>query len=194
VGKREDDVRSGYDAAAAALGQASEDVAAASERVEAGIAPFEALVRRGSDPASERLLMPAIQRGLRAGMGLSESSKLTPRERAEALVKALPATVRIGPHDYAIRTWDPLQAESHKRFAEIDHLCLVISLSELHASPTQFLDSLLHEMLHGVWRHGDLDKESPEERAVGVLSTGLVGLFRDNPWLTGWIASAVKGV
>jgi hypothetical protein len=116
----------------------------------------------------------------------------SPRERVAILIQALPDTVRIGPHDYAVRAWNALEGESARRFAQIDHLQLVISVSESHAAPSQLCDTFVHELLHGVWRHADLGEEAKEERSVTVFAGGLVALFRDNPWLPGWIAGACK--
>jgi hypothetical protein len=43
------------------------------------------------------------------------------------------------------------------------------------------LDTLLHEILHGIWWTGALEDEDKEERIVSVLATGLVQVFKDNP-------------
>jgi hypothetical protein len=117
-------------------------------------------------------------------------AKAPPAERARILLAALPATVRIGPHDYAIARFDGF-GDGGSRYGSIDFLASVLRLSD-HASPTNLADTFFHEVVHGIWRNAALEKESTEEVVAGAFGAGLVGLFRDNPWLAGWIAGAVK--
>ncbi len=177
MGKREDGIQSGYDAAAAALEHASGDVAAALE-------PFGERLRK-SRPEMQSYLTEASN---------NRPSPLTPRERAEALVKALPPTVRIGPHDWTIDVMSV--EESNYRGLDGHHVPsqAKIRIAASFPLPTQVVTTFLHECLHELFDLSELIEGGKEERVVTILATGLVGLFRDNPWLTTWIASAVKGV
>ena len=44
-----------------------------------------------------------------------------------------------------------------------------------------FKDTLLHEILHGVWNEYNLQEGDDEERTVSTMATGLTQVFLDNP-------------
>jgi hypothetical protein len=44
-------------------------------------------------------------------------------------------------------------------------------------------DTLLHEIMHAIWWTAYLEDEDKEERVVSSLSTGLLQVLRDNPWV-----------
>jgi len=47
--------------------------------------------------------------------------------------------------------------------------------------PQEWADTLVHEVLHGLWYERDIGENPSEERAVRALAHGLVALVRDNP-------------
>lgn len=115
--------------------------------------------------------------------------RATPAQRANILLDALPDRIRVGPHDFRLVKADPF--DSRSVFGALDLKAGELRLAP-HASPSNLVDTLLHECLHGLWRFAGLGDEVKEEPAVTAAAGGLIGLFRDNDWLLGWIAGAVK--
>jgi hypothetical protein len=101
----------------------------------------------------------------------------------------LPDGVRIGPYDYAIREMD-ITEQFHTgamgHCAE-DELEIAVAVT---TAPTHQAETLLHEILHGIWGAYSLADEGPvdEEQIVTVLTKGLLQVARDNPEVLGWIA------
>jgi len=62
---------------------------------------------------------------------------------------------------------------------------IVVKTSDHHGveiSEIEQADTLVHEILHIIWRQRDVDPdEDIEERAVSQLAHGLIELFRRNP-------------
>lgn len=53
----------------------------------------------------------------------------------------------------------------------------------------QAVDTLLHEVLHVIWRMSGLGRKSTEEKVVGVFGTGLMHFLKSNPHVYEWIGS-----
>ncbi len=98
----------------------------------------------------------------------------------------LPKSVRIGPYDITIEVKEKL-TEDDDDFGHYDHGRL-IKLREDQYNPTLAIDTLLHEILHGIYRCCGFDKESSEETLVTGLATGLTQVLRDNPGVLEWLA------
>lgn len=60
-----------------------------------------------------------------------------------------------------------------------------------NAGRIKLLDTLLHEILHGIWWAYGIHDNDGEERTVGTLSTALTQIFRDNPDLLRFIHESV---
>jgi hypothetical protein len=54
------------------------------------------------------------------------------------------------------------------------------------------LDTVLHELMHAVYSVCHLRVSDDEERVVGMISSSLVQVFRDNPKLVAWIEKAAS--
>lgn len=100
----------------------------------------------------------------------------------------LPAEIRIGP--YAV----PLLVVK-----KIDHKNPLgmwcgdwgpIKLREDQRSPNLAIDTLLHEIMHGIWTLSKLDTWQ-EEEIVEMMATWMVAVFVDNPKLLQWIIRSV---
>lgn len=131
--------------------------------------------------------------------GLETPSELTPEEAIQRArermtpTERLPKTVRVAGYDFKIVVWQPLEAHSAHRYGECSTIEQVIRISRFSASPEKAVDTFLHELLHAIhWAFGveDVDRE---ERTVNLLSTGLMTVHRDNPWLAPWIAETLGG-
>lgn len=109
----------------------------------------------------------------------------------------LPTTVRVGPRTYTVTTDEATgwrcQAEIQDRLAGcVDHTQGIIWIDGGACADEQ-RDTLLHEVLHAVFRlvglHGDLGGTVTEEQVVGRVTPTLLGVLRDNPALVAALLS-----
>jgi hypothetical protein len=115
------------------------------------------------------------------------------RRQGRAAVEALPPSVRIGPHDFAIERVEDCEAHDREMHAEAMMVSQLIRLRENPVSPIKTVESFLHEVLHAIWHtyYVEFDDEEHEELITSQLGTALTSLFRDNRWLTEWIAGSL---
>lgn len=110
----------------------------------------------------------------------------------EQAAAKLPASVRIGPFDFTIELMSRHEATGRSRYGECAIVEQKIRVSEDFASPVKAADTFIHECLHGLWWTMSLEDGDKQERIVCALSTALTILYRDNPWLLGWLADCLK--
>lgn len=55
----------------------------------------------------------------------------------------------------------------------------------------QAVDTMIHEVLHIIWNFSGLRKKETEERAVGVIATGMMAFLKQNPHIYEWIGSLI---
>lgn len=106
----------------------------------------------------------------------------------------LPTSIRIGYRDYRVEIFSPEIAEAKARFGEIDHEAAVLRLQGNIDAP-KMANTMLHELLHGCWYVGGLDRDSRkrEERIIRLLANQLAQVWRDNPQLVDWITQQMRG-
>lgn len=77
-----------------------------------------------------------------------------------------------------------------------DHGTIIFNTNILRlddpAPPFRRADTIIHEVLHGLWQYHGLPQRPTEERAVTALAQGLATVFRDNPGLATYIESLVR--
>lgn len=96
--------------------------------------------------------------------------------------------IKIGAIDFDIE-FVPLNSELFGDFSYIDNRIRI----EKDLSGPPLVDTVLHEMLHAIWKAGQLkDKKEEEERVVAVTATYLTQIFRDNPQFLNWIKKNLK--
>jgi hypothetical protein len=83
--------------------------------------------------------------------------------------------------DFAIEVRDPIASVGDGKLGEVNFIKSVIQYVPFNNSESA--DTLLHEVLHCLWRAFDLGLEDEEEHIVSVLATGLTTVMRDNPQL-----------
>jgi hypothetical protein len=105
-------------------------------------------------------------------------------------IDTLPGSVRIGSLDYAIEIVRDSWAEGCP-WGECDYSTLTIRVKRDQPSSVFACDTVMHEFMHAIYRER-IEDEAGEERIVTAMSQGWTGLFRDNPWLPGWVAVAVR--
>lgn len=97
-------------------------------------------------------------------------------------VDQLPDTIRILHKKYTLNRNGGAKLALKGRLGEIDFQDNEINFLDLGCSDTA--DTLIHEMLHGLWNVFDIgdDEDNPhEEHLVTVLATGIVTIMKDNP-------------
>lgn len=97
------------------------------------------------------------------------------------------AAVKIGRAVYRVRYRKLLPDD----WARLTYRPARIYLDE-SASSFETADSLLHEILHGVWSAKKLAARAAEETAVTRLAAGLAQVFRDTPGLLKHLETLVK--
>lgn len=109
-----------------------------------------------------------------------------------AAVEALPATMRIGAFTFVIEKWTATRAAGNGRYGECSTVELRISIQRDMAGPEKAVDTFFHEVGHAIFWANGMSEEDKEERTVGAFGSAWVQLYRDNPWLLGWIAKALE--
>lgn len=93
---------------------------------------------------------------------------------------ALPKSVRIGYETYRIEEM-PLDVKNEGDFGCGDQL---IRVKTKDRSARFVANTLLHEIMHGVFYHAGLHNmlsRSKEEMIVNSFANGIIQVFRDNP-------------
>ena len=101
----------------------------------------------------------------------------------------LPSVVRIGPFDISVVVKDKINEDYDE--GTYTH-GVAIELRAHQPNATFALDTLLHEINHGIYRTFGLDDRSSEETIVATMATGWTMIYRDNPTLIAWISRTVK--
>lgn len=108
------------------------------------------------------------------------------------IIDKLPKTVRVGGFDIRIELMSTHMAAGMQRYGEFSSIEQMIRLQCEMPSRFQAVSTFLHEVNHAIfWAYG-LEDDDKEERIVSTFGTAQMTLFRDNPWLTKWIAEALK--
>jgi hypothetical protein len=95
-------------------------------------------------------------------------------------VSELPASIRVGYRDFAIKAWSARDAEAAGDDGYCDKLNGIIGIRE-DLDAIEKLVTLCHELKHAAWKVGCLPQSADEEAAVSVLSNIDVQIWRDNP-------------
>jgi hypothetical protein len=105
---------------------------------------------------------------------------------------SLPATLRFGPYDYDIERM-PIgwRQEGTELLGQFDDNSNAIRLRHGHPSAQHALVTMLHEIIHGVYRVFGLGKRESEERVVDAMATALVQIMRDDPHLVAWMLEII---
>jgi len=92
-------------------------------------------------------------------------------------------SVKVGPTDFSIE-YVPLNDEIFGDFSYINSRIRI----EENLKGSALVDTVLHEILHAIWKLGQLkDKREDEERAVAIMATYLTQVLRDNPNMLTWL-------
>ena len=113
------------------------------------------------------------------------------RERALALVKKLPPSIRVGAYDFELEKWHALTAAAVRRWGECSCTEMIIRIQQDMPTRIKAADTLIHEISHAIWWAFGVEDEDKEERTVNLSASGWTCVYRDNPWLLDWLKEAV---
>lgn len=107
------------------------------------------------------------------------------------MLENVPNKVKIGPFDFDIKNWTHFDGEVNQMYGRFSSVSFTIEI-DFDRHPIKVVDTLLHEIMHGIyWAWGIHDGDG-EERTVSNMSTGLTQVMRDNPHLLEWMQSTMK--
>lgn len=98
----------------------------------------------------------------------------------------IPSLIRIGPHEVVVQIVKKVDKKNSCGCWRTG----LIQLRRDHRSRQYALDTLIHEILHGIIEYSKLDT-TEEEDIVEKTATWLVAVFLDNPKLLQWIVQCV---
>lgn len=92
----------------------------------------------------------------------------------------LPKIIKVGYHNYSVVEWTDIEVELSGTWGQCDKNKKVIYICT-SAKPKVVADILIHECFHAIWEFFNLEEEESEEKAISILSSGLVDLLARNP-------------
>lgn len=92
----------------------------------------------------------------------------------------LPSEITVGHQIYTIKPTDEAWLRDSNKYGHCDSMELVIAVVNKGLSDTQIINTLVHEILHALWREYNLPDEY-EEHIVTCVANGLCQVLRDNP-------------
>ncbi len=96
----------------------------------------------------------------------------------------LPSSIRVGPFDIPVTIKDKIN-ENNVSGLYTHGVSIELRLDQHNAAFA--LDTVLHEIGHGIYNTFGLGKKSTEESVVVALAAGWAMVYRDNPMLLAWI-------
>ncbi len=100
----------------------------------------------------------------------------------------LPKEVRIGPYKISIVVTELDDDIS----GEFSFGRLGVRISPKQPSAVFAADTVLHELLHAIWRIYNIRQDDLEEKMVTCVALAMVQMFHDNPGLVGWLVKSTK--
>lgn len=100
---------------------------------------------------------------------------------------SLPDSVKIGYSQYAFDFWPDTFATTEEAQGEFFQVAHKIGLKESTIPSVAGVNTMLHEILHGIIYQWALELGDKEEHTVNTISNGLTTVFVDNPWLVDYI-------
>lgn len=91
----------------------------------------------------------------------------------------IPEIIRIGGVDYSVRNDEHLNDGENVCYGHIDFEKSAIRLHSGNQCHQHKCQTLLHELLHGIAHHANLEIED-EEKVIDTLSKGLYQVLQDN--------------
>lgn len=100
------------------------------------------------------------------------------------------SSLRIGPYDIAVLSWEPRSAQANNSSGEFSSTEMCIRIN-CRTDRLFAVDTVLHEILHAIYWAYQIKPEDGEERTVTVLATAWLQVYRDNPGLLLWLYDTI---
>tara|TARA_R100001086_G_scaffold144971_1_gene76525 strand:- start:296 stop:604 length:309 start_codon:yes stop_codon:yes gene_type:complete len=91
--------------------------------------------------------------------------------------------IKIGGTVYTLIQHDKEWAEELEIFGKCDSNMLEIHLATVVIPRDVVRNTLIHEILHALYREYDIHEDDGEERTVTKLANGICQVALDNPWI-----------
>ncbi len=98
-------------------------------------------------------------------------------------IKDIPNTVKVGGNTYYLRKHDSSWGEDTQLHGKCDANMLEIHVVTEGLPRDVVRNTIIHELLHALYREYDIQEDDDEERTVTKLANGICQLTLDNPWL-----------
>ena len=106
-------------------------------------------------------------------------------------LQELPANIKIGYSTYSFDFWPDTFATTEEAQGEFFPTLNKIGLKESSHNSIEGVNTLLHEILHGIVYQWSIEMGDKEEQTVNTLANGLTTVLVDNPWLISYIKKYV---
>jgi len=91
--------------------------------------------------------------------------------------------IKVGGANYALIQHDVNWTHEHEIFGKCDSNNLQIHVATVGVPRDVVRNTLIHEILHALYREYNLHDDSDEEETVTRLANGLCQVTLDNPWI-----------
>ena len=98
-----------------------------------------------------------------------------------------PKLLKIGNNTYKVKY---IYDDETSDYGSFDRRRQILRVNSTD-SPIDIVDTLIHEILHGIYEHFKLKPEDDEERVVSAIAAGLTQVFQDNKHLMKYIQGLI---
>lgn len=121
------------------------------------------------------------------------------KKEATRLAKWLnsaPKKIKVGAFDVKLKfESDWLKAtDGQNCWGQYNPMTLTATVGNMSGAPSQnfVAGTLLHEVIHAIWRSRLLGERVKEEEMTGNLEIGFIALIRDNPKFMPWLLEGIN--
>lgn len=95
-------------------------------------------------------------------------------------IKKLPEYIMVGGSRYRLALEDAAWRDREGTDGKVEFETMTIHVC-ITRSPSEFLNTLLHELSHVIWREWNLPQRPKEERCVTAFGYGWTAIYQQNP-------------
>jgi hypothetical protein len=102
-------------------------------------------------------------------------------------------TIIVGATSYSIIERDMLWRANEGCDGQVRFTELEIDLVTEDRPGSEVANTLIHELMHVVWREYHMPSRPREERCVTTLGFGMTAIYAQNPWVLPYIEDLLHG-